>query len=370
MPQILDVGEELRRQLAASDRRAQAYIRDGLAQVLAAAQGESKRYADQLAGGKVTNHALFQDARFRLLTSQLSESVASASRGLANSTATLLDDMIRSTHDVMDRHVRSIANGTDVSVPWNPVSVEAFTLMSGFTADGSPLQKIFERASAAGASSARDALRAGVVMGLSSTNTAKNVRKALNISAYRSHLIARTELHRTAREVQRATMSANAHLYEGWTWRAATDSTTCVICWALHGRFFPITYGEKDTTFTGMLNASSIPQPPSPWAARPFVPEMLSHPNCRCALVPRPRSFAEILGDPTIPDDRDVLPPQDGLSAGERAFTSLPEATKLAILGPARYAHYKQDPNLTQFLMVRPDPVWGDTMVLRPLCRC
>lgn len=370
MPQILDVGEDLRRQLAAADVRAQSYISDGLAKVLAAAEGESRRYAAQLASGKVTNHALFQDARFRLLTSQLSDSVRAAHDGLANSTANLLDEMIRATHATMEEHVKSVAQGGDVNVPWNPVSVEAFALMSGFTADGSPLTKIFERASAAGAGAARDALRTGIVLGHSADTTAKGVRSALNISAYRSHLIARTELHRTAREVQRATVAANAHLYEGWIWRASLDGGSCVICWALHGRFFPITYGKGGTNFTGMLNASAIPEPPPAWAAQPFVPEMLSHPNCRCALVPRPRSFAEILGDPTIPDAREVIPPQEGLSAGERAFASLPESAKLAMLGPTRYAHYKLDPNLTQFLMVRPDPVWGDTMVLRPLCRC
>jgi hypothetical protein len=297
------------------------------------------------------------------------EAMSSFSTGANAHTASLVSDGIAAAHKVMAAQISAIGKQAGVAVAWNPVPLDAFNIMAGFTRTGSPLADIFESANQKGAAAAGQALRTGVLLGRDSATVAKGVQNALGVSAYRSHLIARTELHRTARETQRGMMAANAHLYEGWTWRASLDGTSCAICWALDGKFFPTKYGQGTTDWHGAMNANAIPAPQPAWAASPYIPSMISHPNCRCAMVPRPRSFAEILGDPTIPDARSPFPPQVGKTRGERAFDALPDVEKLRILGPTRFKHYQEVPSLTQFLMVRPNPVWGDTLALRPLCR-
>ena len=81
-------------------------------------------------------------------------------------------------------------------------------------------------------------------------------------------------------------------LLEGWVWRSARDSQTCSFCLAMHG------------TITQIPRGSSV--------ATPRVldfPSLATHEGCRCALIARAKSYAEILGDPSLPDNR---PPKDG----------------------------------------------------------
>ncbi len=82
---------------------------------------------------------------------------------------------------------------------------------------------------------------------------------------------ARDEMHHEYREAKRQQVLENPKVFDGWMWRAACDGQTCELCWEKHGLTYP----------------AEIP--------------MVSHPGCRCALVPNPRSFADILGVP-IPD--------------------------------------------------------------------
>jgi hypothetical protein len=369
MPQVLDNAAELRSLLAQLDNDSQVYLRNSLRRSLMSAYNEGMKLATEAAMPGASRHAVFQDVRYRALLAQIKATLDVWNKDAAAGTRTMLRNGIDAAHKVMNAQIQSIAARGEVAIPWNPMPIDAFVNMSSFTSAGSPLDQIFQAANAGGADRAGQALRTGVLLGRSSSRVGADLQHALGIPAWRGHLIARTELHRVARETQRGMMAANAHLYEGWQWRASLDSTTCAICWSLHGTFFPATYGSGVDDWHGAVNASAIPQPPVAWAAKPRIPSMISHPNCRCAMVPRPRSFAEILGDPTIPDARPPLPPMvNGKSAGEAAFAGLPRAKQLEILGPQRYKMYQADPNLKQFLYVRPNRVWGNTLALRPLC--
>jgi len=369
MPQIIDQSEKFRRLLERQDSVTADFLRISLKRGMRTAYQAAADFEAQAANAP-TRHAAFQTARYADLLAQLRAGLDGFNRAAASHTTTAIAAGIESAHKVMSAQIQSAANDAGVNVKWNPVPLEAFMMMSSFTSDGSPLTNLFTSANAKGADRAAQALRTGVLLGWGSQRTGAEVSKALNSSAYRGQLIARTELHRTARETQRGMMAANAHLYEGWTWRAATDKTTCAICWSLHGTFFPVQYGVGGNEWHGAMNAAAIPQPPIPWAAKPYVPSMYSHPNCRCALVPRPRSFAEILGDPSIPDARPPFPAKvGGETEGERMFRQLPKARQLSILGPSRFPMYQADPRLSQFVYLRPNAVWGDTLALRPLCR-
>ena len=369
MPTVLDTASELRSALAQLDNDSQIYLRNSLRRSLMSAYNEAMKLQAEASMPGASRHAVFQDVRYRALIAQIKGTLESWNRDAAAGTKTMLQNGINAAHKIMNAQIQSLAATGQVAIPWNPMPVDAFVNMAAFTSAGSPLDEIFKAANANGADRAGQALRTGVLLGRSSSRVGADLQHALGVPAWRGHLIARTELHRVARETQRGMMAANAHLYEGWTWRAATDSTTCAICWSLHGTFFPSTYGSGVDDWHGAVNASAIPMPPVAWADKPRIPSMISHPNCRCAMVPRPRSFAEILGDPTIPDARPRAPQMiNGQSEGDRMFAGLPKFKQLEILGPQRYKMYQADPNLKQFLYVRPNRVWGNTLALRPLC--
>ena len=91
------------------------------------------------------------------------------------------------------------------------------------------------------------------------------------------------------------------------------------------------------------------------------ISPMYTHPNCRCVLMPRAKSYGEIIGDPSLPDTR---PP---IVRGEDAFAKLSADRQRAALGPGRYALYQKGMPLSQMLRARPDPVWGLTRGMAPM---
>ncbi len=368
MPQVLDTADQLRKALAAADVESQRYMRDSLKRALQTAFNEGVRFAADARLDPTSMHASFQSQRYKALIAQINATLNEWNAAAAQRTGMTLQKGIEAAHKAMTAQMQSLGK-VGIAVPWNPIPLEAFTNAVAFTANETPLTEIFKNANAQGAARAGQALRTGVILGRSSTRVANDLSHALRVPAWRGHLIARTELHRVARTTQKQMMETNAHLYEGWTWRAATDGTTCPICWALHGTFFPMTYGNGPDVIQARATGTPLPQPPVGWAGKPRIASMISHPNCRCALVPRARSFAEILGDPTIPDAREPLARTiNGKTEGERMFASLPKAQQLEVLGPSRYDLYRQNPDLKQFVYVRPNKVWGDSLALRPLC--
>src|SRR5690606_16788234 len=73
----------------------------------------------------------------------------------------------------------------------------------------------------------------------------------------------RTEILNANREASRFTMQQNSNVVAEWVWYASIG-TCCGACLAKHGHTFP------------------LDQP------------MQSHPSCRCAMVPRTDSWADL----------------------------------------------------------------------------
>lgn len=97
----------------------------------------------------------------------------------------------------------------------------------------------------------------------------------------------------------------------------------CAFCWAQHGSFH-------------QLNAP-----------------MATHPQCRCAPVPRTKTWAE-LGFPGIPEAVPQIP------RGADVFARLPVDTQRFILGPAKFRAYQAgDMALEDVIGLRVDPKWG-----------
>lgn len=118
----------------------------------------------------------------------------------------------------------------------------------------------------------------------------------------RALTIARTETLDAMREAARLSDAANADVLTGtWTWTASMSPRTCPACWAMHGSIFP----------------QSEPGPEG-------------HPNCRCARVPRTKTWAE-LGFEGIEEPPSLLPD------AEAVFGSLSAEEQRGILGRRRF---------------------------------
>ena len=233
---------------------------------------------------------------------------------------------------VRDLAIRGIAvpNAGD----WN-VSVDREAVMAalGYSATGGPLHDLFAAVSVDGVKATRRALVSGIVAGKGTDQIARDMRKVMALNLYRSQLIARTEAHRVYREVSRRNAEANPDAFDGWMWRAACDARTCAICWSKHGTLHP---------------AKEV---------------MVSHPGCRCAAVPNPRSFASIVGEP-IPDATAIY-----RTKGAELFAAKGAGTQLRVLGPRRFERYQSGMRLSQMVEDGPRNRWGRTPRLIPLRR-
>lgn len=138
--------------------------------------------------------------------------------------------------------------------------------------------------------------------------------------------VVRTEMYRAYREANRQVYQANDHIVPTWIWNAYLGPFTCASCWAMHGQEFPV-----DTP-------------------------MGTHPNCRCTLIPKTKTWAEL----GFPDMEAFDTPN--IQTGSDVFDRLPEADKRKILGPGKYNLYKNgDIKLVDVPHRRQHPDYGTT---------
>lgn len=188
-----------------------------------------------------------------------------------------------------------------------------------------PLARLLDGFGRVAAEKARRDLLLGVAIGEHPSKVARRLRDSLRITNSRANLIARTEQLRAYREGTRQYYQNNKHVVETWIWSASFSPRTCAACWALHGQEF-----DTDT---------------------PMTP----HPACRCSMVPKTRTWAE-LGFPNVTESR----PQ--ITSGEDAFARQPASVQRAVLGPKAFDAYKKgDVALADFIHVDHSREWGTT---------
>ena len=210
----------------------------------------------------------------------------------------------------------------------DPRSLESLV---GFLSDGSPLRDLLDELPAHAVRSVEGALVEAVSTGRNPRETALRMRRALGGNVNRALTIARTESLRAYRETTRETYAANGDVVRGWVWHSARDSRTCSVCWAMHGSEFE--------------NREPLG----------------SHPNCRCALVPKTATWEE-LGVEGLPDTTPRVEP------GPAAFARLPKTTQKRILGPGKFALYEAgEIDLPDLVRKTDDPRWGPSRSERPL---
>jgi SPP1 gp7 family putative phage head morphogenesis protein len=276
-------------------------------------------------GETVSRFWLFEQDRLKTLSDQVEREI--------NKIAGQADAAIRTEQrmaiDAAAEHAEQLARDMigdpppGVTLTWSKLPKGAVEQLVGTLADGSPLKDLLDQLGPAASQAARDALVTGLATGQGVRATARNARAALGGNMARALTITRTETLRSYREASRRTYEANADVLDGWIWHSARGTRTCAFCWALHGRVFPTS--ER----------------------------MATHPNCRCAMLPRTKSWAD-LGFHGIPDGR---PP---LEDGPTLFSRLPIADQRTILGPAKFDAFKAGRlKLDDLIGFRDDPRWG-----------
>lgn len=156
----------------------------------------------------------------------------------------------------------------------------------------------------------RDAVRAmrrelvrGVAVGANPRETARLILRraegAWNGGLTRALTIARTETLDAHRQAAKVGQAPHADVLAGWTWVAELSRRTCPACLALHGSLHPL----------------SEPGP-------------LGHANCRCARVPKAKTWTEL--------GFDLEEPADLLPDARSWFAAQPVTVQVAVMGQRR----------------------------------
>lgn len=149
---------------------------------------------------------------------------------------------------------------------------------------------------------------------------------AFNGGATRAATVSRTEILDAHRAASRQIHTENADVLDSWRWLATTTGRsagrTCISCWSMNGRTFPVT-----------------------------DPGPLDHVQGRCARVPVTRSWAEL----GIPGNE----PADDFPDARAIFAALPRDKQIAVMGPARHALWAADDvTFNDMATLRTNPGW------------
>jgi hypothetical protein len=152
----------------------------------------------------------------------------------------------------------------------------------------------------------RELLR-GVVVGTNPRHTGDRIMRRsemrFNGGLARALTIARTETLDAHRAGAGAGQAAHADVLTGWVWTTHLSPRTCPACLSMNGREFPL----------------SVPGPQG-------------HQQCRCARVPKTKSWAE-LGLPDMDEPVDLTPTRESTQGW---FNGLSPTEQLSIMGPER----------------------------------
>jgi SPP1 gp7 family putative phage head morphogenesis protein len=213
----------------------------------------------------------------------------------------------------------------------NVIDAGAMEQFVGFSSNGSPLNDLFQKIVVDYGADITNTLSDGILQGQNPLKIAREIKKYTGMPLYRANTIARTESHRAARAATIDNYGKNTDLISGYVRLATGDSRTCPACFALHGTVYELNQ---------------------------ILP---THPNCRCIIVPKTKTWAEITGDDTIEDVSDKIP------SAAQLFDRLSEKDKKRVLGPERYNLWKEGKPLDTFVGIKQDADWGPTTIIKPL---
>ncbi|MCR4338783.1 MAG: minor capsid protein [Gemmatimonadaceae bacterium] len=187
---------------------------------------------------------------------------------------------------------------------WQPAfPVGAFRSLVGYSADGQPLGLLLQELGPAAGASVRKSLVTGLARGLNPNVVAREARTALGGNMVRATTIARTEILRAYRTTALETYKANEDVVTGWQWIANLGGA-CQMCIAMHGEI-----ADSEDGFD-------------------------THPACKCTPIPVTKTWKE-LGFEGVEDTAPEI------ESGSDWFARQDAAKQLSVLGPGKYAAYR-----------------------------
>jgi SPP1 gp7 family putative phage head morphogenesis protein len=286
----------------------------------------------QDAGEPVSLSWLNSERRYRELIEQVDTELASLTETILPKLTEAQSDGITLSVDAA-KQLTTAALGPapeGVEVAWNRLPKATVEALVGYASDGSPLRVLLDEFGLDASRQIRGVLIAGVSRGAGAAQMTRELKTLVgdgkdpgNLKG-RAETIVRTEFHRASRAAQLGSYGQNADLFEGWVWTAALDGRTCTSCWAMHGTLHPLT-------------------------------EMLDdHPNGRCVMTPRTKSWDELTGEGGYEDTRPVI------EDGSARFARLTPERQKEVLGAGLYDLYAAG-TVTLPELVRQDsnPRWG-----------
>jgi SPP1 gp7 family putative phage head morphogenesis protein len=297
----------------------------------------AKVAAARAAGDRVSPAWAYQQQRLKNLLDETKRQIAqyavAASAVTEKSQAAAIAAALKHAERLAKGAVAVGLPGLEASLATvNPAVLQAGV---GFLADGSVLRAhLAATLPAQAAEAVKDALIHGLATGKGQDWMIRAATQALGLSHARATTILRTESLRAYRAASKATYEANADLMEGWTWHANLDARCCVACVLMDGTLHPVT-----ATLDG-------------------------HPRCRCAMVPRTKSWEDlgVEGAENLPDTR---PP---VRSGKDWLEAQDPSVQRAIMGKAKFQAWQDGQITLDDMVARPhSPEWGTMRTERSL---
>lgn len=367
MPDVYAVAAVYRDEMLALDRKAARRIADQYRGAYSELQRRMKWATDELerlrADPNATpleiDKALFKSDRWRQAYNEARDELQRFNAVAKGITQDAQGEAIDLGAEHMDGLMRAAISGNrgdargplGIDYSFAKPDTQAMSAMIGFASNGGPLANLFTSIAPESLDLARGVLARGVALGTSPVVIGKQLAGPLGLPAWRGLTIARTETLRAYREAQRQTIMANDDVLEGWIWHSARDRRTCEVCWSMDGRLFTVVAGLTDTA-----GHQSVPGD-----AVKATDYLEGHVNCRCTLIPRPKSYGDILGDPSLPDERPAV------TTGAEEFAKLSPGQQASILGPGKFALFQMGVPLEAFVNRVESSAWGASRVAKPL---
>jgi hypothetical protein len=331
MPDIFDAADRLRAQVLAEESQATSAMLDAYARMWPRLSGRIDALVAKVAkaraeGTRISPAWLFQEERLQALQRELAAEITRFTRTAEREVILAQNGVI----ELAQEHAEELAKlplGTHaLAISWAQLPKKALSDLAGFLSDGSPLRVLLDGFGPQASLAARNALLTGITLGENPLVIARELRQALGIPLVRAITIARTEVLRSYRESSRRSYVANSDVVAGWIWHAQLGPRTCSSCWAMSGSFHTLDERLDD------------------------------HPRGRCVAIPVSRSWAE-LGFPGI-----AQPSVQKREQGADVFAHLPKTQQEAILGPGKYALYRDGEIELEDLIQRDFSTrWGTT---------
>jgi SPP1 gp7 family putative phage head morphogenesis protein len=316
------------RNAAAVDRMAHSWLVAQQRVNVEMASLVSKIEAARLAGITPSPAWLYQERRLAQLTDTINGAIREwlphAQAETAHLANVAMAEALEASQALSREAARTGLPGLEAS--FTDINPANMAQLLAHTAEGGPLHALLASIGGDMADQATNVLIQGVTSGKGSAWITRELANTLDIPRHRAETIARTEALRVYRETSRLTY-ASSNVVGSWTWLAALDRRTCPACVMMNGTHHPVT-----ETLDG-------------------------HPRCRCAMVPRTKTWEELGLDPSLdklPDTRPDIP------LGKDWLEAQPPSVQRGVMGPGKYDAWKAgDLSLEDMVARTHSPEWG-----------